>query len=112
MVMRLLHILFISGAVAVQSAAAQAPPKAPPVAPPATKNLLVENPFVPSLPVRDASQVRDALQRLLQQYPPSLGQVLRLDPSLLTNPQYLAPYPNLSAFLMQHPEVAHNPIYF
>ena len=31
--------------------------------------------------------------RSSQQYPPSVGQVLRLDPSLLTKPDYMAPYP-------------------
>jgi hypothetical protein len=49
---------------------------------------------------------------LLRQYPPSLSEVLRLDPSLLTNQAYLAPYPTLAAFLAQHPEVAHNPGFF
>jgi hypothetical protein len=106
MVMRLLHILFISCALAVMSAAAQTPPRVPVV----PKNLL-DN-VLPPFPTHDANETREALQRLLQQYPPSLGQVLRLDPSLLTNEEYLAPYPNLAAFLTQHPEVAHNPVYF
>jgi hypothetical protein len=48
----------------------------------------------------------------MQQYPPSLVEVLRLDPSLLTNPAYLAPYPALAEFLDQHPEIAHNPGFF
>src|SRR5580658_7156152 len=100
MVMRLLHILFIACALAVMSAAAQTPPKTP-VVPPATKNLLNDGPTAPVVPQHDANETREALQRLLQQYPPSLGQVLRLDPSLLTNPEYLAPYPNLAAFLGQ-----------
>jgi hypothetical protein len=38
--------------------------------------------------------------------------VLRLDPSLLNNAQYLASYPALATFLGRHPEVAHNPEYF
>jgi hypothetical protein len=38
--------------------------------------------------------------------------VLRLDPSLLTRPDYLTPYPTLATFLSQHPEVAHNPVFF
>ena len=48
----------------------------------------------------------------MQQYPPSLVEVLRLDPSLLTNPAYLEPYPALAEFLGQHPEIAHNPGFF
>jgi hypothetical protein len=61
---------------------------------------------------QNARETRERLQQILQQYPPSLGQVLRLDPSLLTKPEYLAPYPTLAAYLGQHPEVAHNPTFF
>jgi hypothetical protein len=60
----------------------------------------------------NAYQIRDSFQQVLRQYPPSLSEVLRLDPSLLTNTAYLAPYPNLAAFLTQHPEIAHNPAFF
>jgi hypothetical protein len=59
-----------------------------------------------------ARQTKERLKRLLEQYPPTLAQVLRRDPSLLHNEPYLAPYPALAAFLGQHPEVAHNPAYF
>jgi hypothetical protein len=41
-----------------------------------------------------------------------VAQVLRLDPSLLAKADYLAPYPSLAAFLAQHAEVAHNPVFF
>jgi hypothetical protein len=61
---------------------------------------------------RRAEDTRDRLHQVLDQYPPSLREVLRLDPSLLTSETYLAPYPNLAAFLAQHPEVAHNPSFF
>jgi len=60
----------------------------------------------------NARETRDRLRELLDQYPPSLAQVLRLDPSLLNRPEYVAPYPRLAAFLAQHPEVAHNPSFF
>jgi hypothetical protein len=59
-----------------------------------------------------ADETRRDLEELLKQYPPTLPRILRLDPSLLTNPDYLKPYPALSGFLAQHPEVAHNPGYF
>jgi hypothetical protein len=39
-------------------------------------------------------------------------EVLRIDTSLLSRPDYLATYPVLAAFLEQHPEVAHNPAFF
>ncbi|HEY3886800.1 MAG TPA: hypothetical protein VGL62_16415 [Vicinamibacterales bacterium] len=60
----------------------------------------------------DADETRQRLEDLLRQYPPTLPQVLRLDPTLLNSPAYLQPYPALAAFLTQHPEVTHNPGYF
>jgi hypothetical protein len=60
----------------------------------------------------NANDTQRRLQELLQQYPPSLGRVLALDPTLLSNDAYLQPYPQLATFLAQHPEIAHNPSYF
>jgi hypothetical protein len=70
-----------------------------------------------SAPVRltdegTAEQTRDQLDRLFDKYPPAVGRVLKLDPSLMNNPAYLAPYPMLAAFIGQHPEIVHNPGYF
>ena len=59
-------------------------------------------------PPADAGATRDRLRELLERHPPSLAQVFRLDPALLTNADYLAPYPELAAFLAAHPEVARN----
>jgi hypothetical protein len=56
----------------------------------------------------DAEQTREALRALLSRYSPTIGRVLALDPTLLQNPVYLEPYPELIAFLQQHPEVARN----
>jgi hypothetical protein len=56
----------------------------------------------------DADQTREALKELLGRYSPSVGRVLALDPTLLQNQTYLEPYPELVAFLQQHPEVARN----
>jgi hypothetical protein len=67
------------------------------------------------LPVNDqpASETRNELEQMLtQQYPPMLAQVLRLDPTLLMNQEFLASYPMLQAFIARHPEVARNPSYF
>ncbi len=65
-------------------------------------------------PVSDqrAPYVRQEFQSVLNLYPSTLRQVLRIDPALLTDSVYLGPYPALTAFLEQHPEVAHNPAYF
>jgi hypothetical protein len=90
------------GALAAQ--ARQAPARveaqpAPPAAPTATDD-------------QSARETRDRLREILDQYPPSVSQVLRLDPTLLNRPDYIAPYPMLAAFVGQHPEIAHNPTYF
>jgi len=60
----------------------------------------------------DANRTREELHRLLERYPPTLKHVLALDPALMGNQAYLAPYPGLSAFLTAHPEVARNPVYY
>jgi hypothetical protein len=60
----------------------------------------------------NANETREQLRMLLQQFPPDLGDVLRLDHSLLTNKEFLTPYPRLDAFLVQHPEVLRDPSYY
>jgi hypothetical protein len=57
-------------------------------------------------------KTREELHALMSQYPPKLGEVLRMDHSLLTNESYLAPYPDLRTFLGKHPEVTRDPDYF
>lgn len=59
-----------------------------------------------------AAETRRRLDALLAQYPPSLGRILKLDPTLLSNQNYLSPYPELAAFLAGHPEIARDPRYF
>lgn len=78
-------------------AAAQAPAPAAPA------------PLVPSA---DARQTREQLRELLGKYPPDLGRILQLDPTMMQNPAYLAQYPELASFLAAHPDVARNPRYY
>jgi hypothetical protein len=61
---------------------------------------------------QDAQRTKEELSRLLEHYPPSLRSVLALDPGLLSNQSYLAPYPALVSFLNAHPEVARNPSFY
>lgn len=70
---------------------------------------------VESAPIsgQTAEQIRQSLYSILDDYPPSLGRVIKLDPSLLRNESYLAAYPALAAYLRQHPEIERNvPYYF
>src|SRR5262245_61069091 len=94
---------------------------------PASGMLLAQTPENPRAPQRspppqaqvpvyqdnpNAPETRQRLQELMRQYPPSVSEVLRADPTLLTRADYLAPYPALVAFLQQHPEIVRNPSYF
>ena len=57
-------------------------------------------------------RTRDELWMILQQYPPRLADVLKLDPTLLANETYMAPFPEVRTFIQRHPEVARDPEYF
>jgi len=59
-----------------------------------------------------AQKVRDDFMQVLRKYPPSVGQVLKLDQTLVTSDPYLAPYPAIVAFLNQHPEVRRSPSFY
>jgi hypothetical protein len=61
---------------------------------------------------RNAQDTQRMLDQLLRNYPPSLRRVLQLDPALLTNQTYLAPYPALAAFVAQHPDVVHHAAFY
>jgi hypothetical protein len=75
-------------------------------------------PQTPSPPPRSpydepsAPQTREQFHRLLRQQPSSLWQVLRYDPSLLSDRSYLQPYPSIAAFVEAHPEIVRDPRYF
>lgn len=90
------------------TAHAQTPRPDTPATAPVTQPAAV---VLPDNPV-EARETRELLMEVLRQYPPSLAEVLRLDPSLITSDQYLATYPALAAFAARHPEVARNPSYF
>jgi len=89
--------------LAVSAAWAQAPQPAPKASVP-VPIVTVEQP--------DAQRTRDQLRQLLGRYPPALRGVFALDPSLLSNQTYLAPYPALLSFLNAHPEIARNPSFY
>lgn len=69
-------------------------------------------PTLVAIDQQSAEETRGRLREVMRQYPPSLGRILKLDPSLMTTPSYLAPFPALAAFLQQHPEVPRNPDYY
>lgn len=59
-----------------------------------------------------APETRREFYEVLDQYPPALGRVLRLDPTLMTNQAYLSSYPAVAAFFARYPDVPRNPGYY
>ena len=72
----------------------------------------VQPPSIVTVEQPDAQRTKQELSNLLERYPPALRGALALDPSLLSNQSYLAPYPALVSFLSTHPEVARNPSFY
>jgi hypothetical protein len=99
-------------AVSPQIVAAQRPQSAPAPAAERQGRAVAVPPATFAADTQDANETRERLQQLLDKYPPTLGQVLKLDPSLLERPEYMAAYPALAAFVADHPEVVHNPAFF
>ena len=86
-------------------AARQAPARSQPEPAPAAAPAAPLEPY-------DANETRERFGEILRQYPPSVAEVLRIDPSMLGNQDYLSTYPTLAAFLAKHPEIARNPAFF
>ncbi len=91
-------------AVAAQQAAAPAPRQTVAAPAPSIAPVVIDG--------RVADELRSELRELMQQYPPALGRVFRLDPALMSNPGYLGTYPALGAFFQAHPEVPRYPDFF
>jgi hypothetical protein len=60
----------------------------------------------------DSHQTREQFHELLRRTPSEVATVLKLDPTLFNNQQYLATYPELASFLAQHPDISHNPRFY
>jgi hypothetical protein len=60
----------------------------------------------------DSQMIRERLMEELRSYPPELGMVLKLEPSLLNNKDYLSAYPSLASFVAAHPQVTRSAHYY
>jgi hypothetical protein len=105
-----LGTLILIAAFTATAGIANAQPQGAPTKPEVLRNLAEAQAV--SGPGIDASEVRNQLTEIFQQYPPSVHEVLQLDPVLMSNPNYLTLYPRLAAFLSLHPEIVHNPVFF
>jgi len=66
----------------------------------------------PQMSEKDLVDLQDELLKLVR-VSPTLAEVVARDPSLLSNPEYVARNnPELGRFLQAHPEVAHNPDFY
>jgi hypothetical protein len=74
--------------------------------------LLAQSKTILTVEQPDAQRAKDEFSTLLDHYPPALHAVLALDPSLLGDQSYLAPYPALVSFLNAHPEIARDPVFY
>jgi hypothetical protein len=91
------------------AAFAQTPP---PLPPPQVQAPVAAAPGAADVSPANVADTQRRLRLVLEAYPPALRNVLQIDPSLLSRPDYLAPYPLLQAFLEQHPEVLRDPAFF
>lgn len=102
-VLRLLPMLAAAGGMTLSTVCAQGS-KDGAAGSPARSIVTVEQP--------DAQRTKQELSSLLERYPPALRGALALDPSLLQNQSYLAPYPALASLLTAHPEILRNPSFY
>ena len=60
----------------------------------------------------DSHETKRQFKELLERTPPQVGVILKLDPTLFNNQQFLATYPGVADFIAKHPEVPHNPGFY
>jgi len=65
-----------------------------------------------ALESQNAWNTQQDLWRVMRQYPPAVGEIIQRDPSLLSKPDYMSAYPNLQAFIAEHPEISRNPGFY
>lgn len=57
-------------------------------------------------------EIRSRFGSLIRNHPPEVASVLAIDPTLLTNEQYMAGYPAINEFVTAHPEIHRNPRFY
>jgi hypothetical protein len=101
-----------AASVAAQEAPVPSRPRTAPAAPAQPAQPQGQPVVVYQTNPANAREVQQQLRELLSAYPPSVGQLIRLDPSLMQREDYMATYPALAAFLQQHPEIVRNPAFY
>ena len=73
---------------------------------------VTEKTTTPAVTTQSSYETRSELGMLLRRSPPELASILSLEPTLLSNEAFLAGYPELAAFIKQHPEVRNHPSFY
>jgi hypothetical protein len=68
--------------------------------------------FIGTADQPDAQKTHAEFDQLLNHYPPTVRGVFKQDPTLMSQAEYLKPYPALANFLSIHPEIALNPSFY
>jgi hypothetical protein len=113
-ILALTLVLTAAGSAIAQEATATAPaePAATATAP-ATPASAASNEETGPAETESAESLREEFTNLLRRHhPPELASILRLDPALLSNQQFMAEYPLLARFVQEHPAVRRNPQYY
>jgi hypothetical protein len=64
-------------------------------------------------PVNESSyETRNRFSALLRDHPPEVAQILVLDPTLMSNEEFLSGHPRLQTYLTDHPEVLRQPRFY
>ena len=56
--------------------------------------------------------IRDEFTNLLREHPYEISWILKLDPNLLSNQQFLSGYPEIAKFVDNHPQIKANPRFY
>jgi hypothetical protein len=106
-VLNVLLLVICFGVVGIAQTAATErgvpPAQAPAAQTPAPGPVVIET---------DAREVREQFEALLSKYPPEVGRILKMDPTMLANEAYLQQYPAVQQFLAAHPEIVRNPGFY
>lgn len=57
-------------------------------------------------------EVRNRFSNLLREHPYEIGTILAMDPTLLSNKEFMSGYPAISRFVAAHPEILRNPRFY
>lgn len=112
--------LILSLAIGLAGATASAQDNAPPTTPAtAATTSAAQAPLTTAAPAPvdeetagDREQTSSDFNSIVHRHPDKLERLLATEPTLLLNDTFLAGYPDLAAFVAQHPEIRRNPHYY